>query len=218
MERGGRSGTSKEVVHSERKASSRRVECTQTLGEGSTETSGRFVELDLETHPRQAEKGMIDRAKSAGVSIFQGGQKVAELSKDTEAITVPAKESIVVLSGSSAKFDGEPLPLIRTGAGSVASLDLSRSAGFHLLETADHARYWLATEDGKLKATEILRMLELLETLGLSWGGQLFFSDGSGLQLIEVIGRRRWCVFGTRRDRDRDPHRRHRLQDLLRRR
>jgi len=125
---------------------------------------------------------MIDRAKSAGVSIFQGGQKVAELSKDTEAITVPAKESIVVLSGSSAKFDGEPLPLIRTGAGSVASLDLSRSAGFHLLETADHARYWLATEDGKLKATEILRMLELLETLGLSWGGQLFFSDGSGLQ------------------------------------
>lgn len=60
-------------------------------------------------------------------------------------------------------------------------LDAFRSVGFHCLQVGSE-EYYFATEDAKLKLKGILTLLRFIEHEGLSWGQQLFFSDGTGIR------------------------------------
>lgn len=105
--------------------------------------------------------------------------------------TVPAEYLNIELEGDGLpdriKLDGSEVPLIRTADGARGSfmLDAFRSVGFHRVEVAG-TEFVFCTEDAKLRLDGIVKLLAFVEDAGLSWGKQLFFSDGTTLRHPKV--------------------------------
>ena len=80
-------------------------------------------------------------------------------------------------------LDHKPVTLALDASGKrgLLPLDTFRSVGFHCLQVGSE-EYYFATEDAKLKLEGILTLLRCIEHEGLSWGQQLFFSDGTGIR------------------------------------
>jgi hypothetical protein len=100
---------------------------------------------------------------------------------------VPAEYLSIEIEGehvpAQVLLDRRATPIVRNEAGSrgVFFVDAFRSVGFHCLEI-ENARYFFATEDGKLQLDGILAILKLIDREGLSWGQQLFFADGAAIR------------------------------------
>lgn len=112
-------------------------------------------------------------------------------SSRTDPTIVPAESLTFEITGShlptTVLLDGRPAPLILDAARSRGHLflDAFRSVGFHHLSILGDD-FFFATDDAKLRLDGILSLLRCLQHLGLSWGRQLFFSDGSVVRDAKV--------------------------------
>lgn len=79
----------------------------------------------------------------------------------------------------SVLLDGRPLKTESVGDCSIAHVNFTTSVGFHCIEDASRSRFWFGTEDEKLRLEGIETMLETIRELGLSFQGQMLFTDGS---------------------------------------
>lgn len=118
------------------------------------------------------------------VTVLVDGRQ-EQLSSDP--LLLPSQEIILSVKdtrSSSVKLDGT-VKYIKTTQGLIP-VDLKRSTGYHCL-VVDGFEYWFATQDSKAKLEGVTQMLEDLRTLGTGWGGQILFSDGSGLRDPHVV-------------------------------
>lgn len=102
-----------------------------------------------------------------------------------ESIIIPSGELVLLVRGADDDqlwLDGRRREFHNTSNGMVLALDLSRSVGYHHLQVSPGLDYWFGTEDAKLRLDGIIEMLSHLANDGLTWSGQLLFSDGSYLR------------------------------------
>ena len=117
------------------------------------------------------------------VVLIEPSGRLVELIAGTPALVVPAGRVTLVVdaSASTIDFDGRSRPDVRVGEKAWLSIDLARSTGYHCLTLDGVRHYRFATQDAKAKLAGVRDMLAALDREGLSWGGQLFFTDGQGL-------------------------------------
>jgi hypothetical protein len=117
------------------------------------------------------------------VLLIEPSGRSIELISGAPAAVVPAGEVTLVIDAGDIgiDLDGRARPGVRISQKTLLSVDLGRSTGYHCLTTDGLRHYRFATEDAKAKLNGVRDMLNLLDREGLSWGGQLFFTDGSGL-------------------------------------
>lgn len=117
------------------------------------------------------------------VVLIESSGRFVELVSGAPALIVPTGEVTLAVDAdaSAIDFDGRARPGVRVGEKSWLSVDLSRSTGYHCLTLDGVRHYRFATQDAKAKLDGVRDMLTLLDREGLSWGGQLFFTDGQGL-------------------------------------
>lgn len=107
----------------------------------------------------------------------------ADLSQDGEVVTLASGDISVVVRGKDSRIelDGREKISVPIGDDRMFIIDLGRSTGFHAITINGLRTYRFATVDAKAKLNGIRDMLRVLENDGLSWGNQLFFSDGEGV-------------------------------------
>lgn len=115
-----------------------------------------------------------------------------QVSEDTDNITsLPSSYVVLELEGvelpESVTLDNRSSPLALDSGCTRGHIvvDLFRSVGFHKLE-AQGKTYVFATDDAKLRLAGIETILRYIETEGLGWNGQLFFTDGTVLRHPKV--------------------------------
>ena len=125
-------------------------------------------------------------------ALFSSGRRLITEECSGESITVlPAGFITIQIEGnnlpSSASLDGKAIHLSLNESRSSAHfiIDAHRSVGFHTFEAGSQS-YLFGTEDAKLRMDGIQTMLEYIEEEGLSWGSQLFFSDGTAIRNSKV--------------------------------
>lgn len=106
-----------------------------------------------------------------------------------EVAYVPAERAVIAFRGGSwprlIRIDGRPVR-VPPGDPALIMLDLTESTGFHMLEVEGDT-YCFASEDTKLRLGGIEEMLREMRGAGTGWGGQLMFSDGTGLRDPHVV-------------------------------
>src|ERR1043166_5478731 len=108
-----------------------------------------------------------------------------------EPVIVPAEYLSIEIEADRVPpqvlLDRRSIPIVLNDASTrgICFIDAFRSVGFHCLEVQG-ARFYFATEDAKLQLDGIRKILELIHHEGLSWGQQLFFSDGSAIRDARV--------------------------------
>jgi hypothetical protein len=121
--------------------------------------------------------------------VIHSGQRVQlppSNCADTPTV-VPSAYIVIELDGVAlpafVELDGRLSPLVTndTRTKGYLQVDVFRSVGFHKLEVWGQ-QFVFATEDAKLRLDGILKILDYIGTAGLSWGSQLYFSDGAALR------------------------------------
>lgn len=98
-------------------------------------------------------------------------------------VVVPAETLTFELSGhevpATVQLDSRTVSLVLSSdkTRGYFFLDAFRSVGFHHLRIGQ-ADYFFATDDAKLRLDGIISLLQFVKHEGLSWGQQLFFSNG----------------------------------------
>jgi hypothetical protein len=102
-------------------------------------------------------------------------------------VAIPAEYVTLEIEGDGLPtvvlLDSKPRPLALDASAKRGYLpvDVFRSVGFHCLQVGQE-EYFFATEDAKLKLSGVLTLLRFLEHEGLSFGQQMFFSDGTSIR------------------------------------